>query len=230
VAAHGDALYVTSTGLDLVAVLSKQDGALRELMHTDGRPVWHRFSPDVDYRQVYSTRPHDCHPNYVFWLDGKPWVTRCTQEDAVALHDTRQSIDLSLGKRPISVHDGIVRGDHVYFTLVDGTIVVANRHDTSAPVEHVDLPSFAGYGGLRGWCRGLCFVGKTLYVGFSRLRRTRSQNKLAWIQRALGRETPIEDCSVLAVDLAERRILRDYRIPAHMLDAVYGILEPPAPA
>ena len=72
VAVRGDHLWVTSTGLDFVVVLDKLTGAIVEMIHADGKPTWHRFSPDVDYRQVYSTRPHDCHPNGKRLSDAPP--------------------------------------------------------------------------------------------------------------------------------------------------------------
>ena len=107
------ALWVTSTGLDLVVVLDKHTGALQEVLHADGKDPWHRFSRSVDWRQVHSTRPHDFHPNYVFWLDDEPWVTRCTPEDAVPLRNPRRAVKLSGTRGEIAVHDGVVQSSDV---------------------------------------------------------------------------------------------------------------------
>lgn len=226
VAAHGDELYVTSTGLDMVVVLDKRSGAIVRHINAEGKPTWHRFSPEVDYRKQHSTRPHDCHPNYVFWVDGEPWVTRCTQEDAVMLADPSRSINISGTKKPMSVHDGIVRDGRIYFTTVDGAIVIADGHGQQV-VDILQLSSLQGYGGLRGWCRGLLLDGDIGYVGFSRLRKTRRMEKLEWVGRLLKRGELIEECSVLAIDLKQPRILADYRIPKDKLDAIYSVLPEP---
>ncbi|MBI5430588.1 MAG: hypothetical protein HY938_09045 [Nitrosomonadales bacterium] len=229
VAVRGDELYVTSTGLDMVVVLNKQDGSILKYLNAEGKLTWHRFSPDTDYRKLHSTRPHDSHPNYVFWIDDEPWVTRCTQEDAVSLSDTRRRIDISGPRKPISVHDGIVRGGQVFFTTVDGSIVIADTK-TLQPVETIQITAMEGYGGLRGWCRGLYFSGGLAYVGFSRLRKTRRTEKVEWIKSLLKRGEMVEECSVLAIDLKRKKILADYRIPAGTIDAIYSIFPEPVHA
>lgn len=226
VAIRGDEIYVTSTGLDMVVVLNKHNGTILRYLNAEGKPIWHRFSPDVDYRKQHSTRPHDCHPNYVFWIDDEPWVTRCTQEDAVSLNDMSNRIDISGSKRPISVHDGIVRGRRIFFTTVDASLVVA---DARTPERNavIDISSMKGFGGLRGWCRGLYVDGDTCYVGFSRLRRTKRLEKIKWAQRHLMKAASIEESSVLAIDLGRKEIIADFRIPLGMIDAIYSILREP---
>ena len=227
VAVRGNSLWITSTGLDLVVVLDKHSGALQELLHVDGKDPWQRYARDVDWRQVHSTRPHDFHPNFVFWLGDTPWVTRCTPEDAVPLRGPGRPVDLSGTKRPISVHDGVVHEGSVYFTLVDGTLVVMDPAVPEAPLREIGLSALPGFGGVRGWCRGLCFADGLAYVGFSRLRLTRSQSKLDWVRRAVGRGAAVEAASVLAVDLQSMRIVKDYRFEEGIIDAVYGIMTVP---
>jgi hypothetical protein len=226
VAVRGGELYVTSTGLDMVVVLDKRNGAILRYINTEGKPTWHRFSREVDYRKQHSTRPHASHPNYVFWVDDEPWVTRCTQEDAVMLSDPSRKINISGEKKPISVHDGIVKDGRIYFTTVDGAIVVADAQ-TQKVVEILQISSLKGYGGLRGWCRGLYIADDVCYLGFSRLRKTRRMEKLEWVKRLMLRGEAIEECSVLAIDLKHPRILADYRIPKDMLDALYTVLPVP---
>ena len=226
VVVRGNDLYVTSTGLDLVVVLDKRDGSIQNIASAEGKSPWHRFSPDVDYRMVHSTRPHDCHPNYVFWIDDQPWVTRCTQEDAVKLGDPSNRIDISGPRRPISVHDGIVHNGSVYFTTVDGCIMIADA-DRRHVVEQVDLTSMKGFSGLRGWCRGLHIEDDACYVAFSRLRRTKRAEKLQWVNRMLKTGLVIEECSVLKVDLDRRQIIGEFRLPNGAIDAIYSILREP---
>ena len=227
VAVRGGSLYVTSTGLDLVVVLCKETGAVQQVLHADGKPPWHRFAQDKDWRQVHSTRPHDCHPNQVFWLGEEPWVTRCTQEDAVPLGRPGRAVKLSGTRGEIAVHDGVVHEGSVFFTLVDGTVVVMDAADPERPLRNIELASLPGFGGLRGWCRGLCFAGGLAYVGFSRLRRTRNQSKLDWVRRAVGRGETVQQASVLAVDLQAGQIVKDYRLELGSIDAVYGIMTAP---
>lgn len=227
VAIHDDELYVTSTGIDLVLVLDKYNGAIKQYFNVEGKPIWHRYSQTTDYRKVHSTRPHDSHPNYVFWIDEQPWVTRCTQEDAVLLSDVSKRIDISGPDKVISVHDGIVHGDYVYFTSVDSCIVIADTK-TYQVVETFNLSNLKGYGGLRGWCRGLYISGDIFYVGFSRLRKTRRLDKIEWVSRLINRGKTIEDCSVLGINMSTKEIIADYIIPTGMLDAIYTILPEPS--
>ncbi len=221
---HGR-LVVTSTGLDLVVTLDRDTGAILDIVNTDGKATWHRFSPDVDYRMVHSTRPHDCHPNYVFELKGRLWVTRCTQEDAVCITDVSQRIDVSGKKRPTSVHDGIVDGDRIIFTSVDDGIVIADAV-TLQTRKVIDLGKLEGRNRPRGWCRGILLDGQTLYVAFSRLRRTRTKSRLSWLDRFVDPQ-PFETSSVLAVDLEKPRVIREYLLPAGMIDAIYSVLPEP---
>ena len=227
VAVRGNSLWVTSTGLDLVVVLDKHSGAVQEVLQVDGKDPWHRFARHKDWRQVHSTRPHDFHPNFVFWLGDEPWVVRCTPEDAAPLREPRRAIRLTGKRDDMAVHDGVVHEGSVYFTLVDGTLVVMDPAAPDAPLREIDLSAMPGFGGVRGWCRGLCFVGGLAYVGFSRLRRTRNQSKLDWVRRAVGRGEPVEAASVLAVDLQAQVIVKDYRFEADTVDALYGIMAAP---
>lgn len=223
VAVQDDHLFITTTGLDAVVIMDKDSGAIRKMLNAEGKPVWHRFSATTDYRKLHSTRPHDCHPNYVFFLDGKPWVTRCTQEDAVSLNDVSMRIDISGPDKEISVHDGIVVGDEVVFTSVDGCIVIADTK-TRLVKETIDLTMLKGFGGTRGWCRGLHYEGGIFYIGFSRLRRTRSMNKLKWLKDMAVRKKDIDNCSVLAFNLLTREIVGEYNLPKDAIHAIYTIL------
>lgn len=227
VAVHGEELYVTSTGLDLVAALNKANGSVLRLINAEGKPTWHRFSEHTDYRKVHSTRPHDCHPNYVFWVNGEPWVTRCTQEDTVCLSDFSKRIDISGPRRPISVHDGLVKDEKIYFTTVDGAIVVVDSR-TLAVIDTIELHALEGFGGVRGWCRGIYIDGHIIYVGFSRLRKTRKLEKIRWVGRLLSKGNVLETASILAIDLTCKKIVNEYPVPAGMIDAIYSILPEPS--
>ena len=223
VALNDDKLYVTSTGLDMVVILNKENGEIIEYINAEGKPVWHRFSRDVDYRKMHSTRPHDCHPNFVYWMDGEPWITRCTQEDTVSMYSPEKIIDLSGPDKEISVHDGIVRDNDVYFTSVDGCLIVLDMR-TKKVKETIEVFKYDGYGGLRGWCRGLYLDGDIFYMGFSRLRKTKSITKLKWMHRFTGKGAVYENCNILGFDIVKRKIVYDYLFPDGVIDAIYTIL------
>ncbi len=231
VSVKDDKLYITSTGLDMVVILDKNTGNIIETINTENKPTWHRFSPDIDYRKVYSTKPHQCHPNYIFWLNEQPWVTRCTPEDAICLSDQSKRINITrLSKKSLqeslSVHDGIVKDDKVYFTSVDGCIIIADIKSL-AVIETIELYNIKGYGDIRGWCRGLYIKNNLFYIGFSRLRKTKAKGKLAWLSRFSSYLSPSKESSVLVFDIDKRIITNDYSIPNEAIDAIYSILPEP---
>jgi hypothetical protein len=87
---QGDSVLVVSTGLDMVFEIDRDDRIVREWTIVDGSG-WERFDRDTDYRTWPTTKPHFSHPNYVFDLDGDPWVTRFKHRDAICLEDPSQS-------------------------------------------------------------------------------------------------------------------------------------------
>jgi hypothetical protein len=115
-------LLVANTGLDMVLEMGLEGQVIRE-WDVLGGDSWERFSRDVDYRKIASTKPHQAHPNYVFLIGEEPWVTRFEQRDAISLIDRARRIDIGI-ERP---HDGIVAGDSIYFTTVD--VVVQPKSD-----------------------------------------------------------------------------------------------------
>ena len=162
----------------------------------------------------------------MFWINDNPWVTRCTQEDAVMLSDTSKRIDISGPNKEISVHDGIVRGNRVYFTTVDAHIVIADTQ-TFEVLETINISAIEGLKTIRGWCRGLYIQDDIFYIGFSRLRKTKQSNKISWIKNLATGRTLVEECSVLAFDITKRKIINSYSIPDAMIDAIYSILPEP---
>lgn len=172
-------LYVASTGLDQVVEMSADGDILRQWCVLEDKDVWHRHSPDVDYRKVPTTKPHDAHPNYVFFLDNHVWATRCKQRDAICLTDPGRRFQVG-GDRPI--HDGVVTDHGIYFTQVDAHVTIVDR-DTLQVRENYDLAKMMS--GLRrpGWCRGLHVVDEDhVLVGFSRLRPTKWQKNVGWLK------------------------------------------------
>ena len=57
----------------------------------------------------------------MFLLGDEPWVTRFELRDAISLHDHARRIDIG-GER---IHDGVPHDGAIYFTSVDGKIVLS---------------------------------------------------------------------------------------------------------
>jgi hypothetical protein len=221
-------LYVAVTGLDAVAQLSPEGEILR-LQGILGQDPWERFSPDVDYRKVPTTKPHQAHPNYVFFLAGRPWVTRFEQRDAVPLdppgegeEDAPFAIHISTGA---GVHDGHVNARHLYFTAVDGHVVRFSLADRKA--EGFDLKRLAHPDNdLLGWCRGILPLGgDRAWVGFSRIRFTTLRRNLSWLRHGLrpGIFHDQPPTRIALYDLERPAILDQVDLEATGMGAVFSV-------
>jgi len=174
-------IAVVSTGLDAVFEVTPRGRVVRE-WGAMGADPFDRFSRDVDYRKVSTTKPHASHPNFVFELEGEPWVTRFEQRDAIRLDcaTDRMAIDV---ERP---HDGVVCEDEVVFTTVDGHVVRFDARSRARTACH-DLNAIGPGDKLLGWCRSVAPIGPDRFaVGFTRIRRTRFRENLGWARRRLG--------------------------------------------
>jgi hypothetical protein len=214
-------LLAVVTGLDLVVEVSTEGELLREWCVLDGEDTWARFSRQVDYRRVPTTKPHHSHPNHVFLLDDEIWVTRFEQRDAISL--TRPGRRIQVGvQRP---HDGHVYRDSIYFTTVDGHIVVANRQ--SLQVERIyNLNEMTGRQTQSlGWCRGLSTVDERfLWVGFTRVRPTKFRENLVWLKSAGSYEQVFQPTHLALYDL-QRGCLEDVVfLEPHGLGVVFSLL------
>lgn len=168
-------LYVCNTGLQAVQKLSAA-GELLETHPTDGVPTWDAYDPRADYRPL-STKPHPVHPNHLFWVGDKLWVTRCKKLDAVQLDDHSRRFEMGVGQP----HDGVEHGGLYYFTTTNGH-VLAFDPATGERVRQIDLNAVDGRNQQLGWCRGLRFLDDDLaLVGFGQFRRTRHREFAHWI-------------------------------------------------
>ena len=220
-------LLVVSTGLDLVVKVSRDSRVMAEwsAVPEDAEDTWTRFSRDVDYRKVESTKPHRAHPNFVFELDGELWVTRFNQRDAITLNGSGKRIDIALEKP----HDGIVCGDRIYFTVVDGKIVIANRRSLSVE-QVIDLREIGREDEqvLPAWCRGLCPVDeRRVWVGFTRIRETQFQENIRWLKSASHKGTLLKPTHIALYDIVEKKRLKQIDLEPHGLNTVFGILAAP---
>ena len=162
-----DTLVIANTGLDMVLEVTKSGDIIR-LWNTLGEDPWARFSRDVDYRKVRTTKPHLSHPNYVFVIGKDIWTTRFEQRDAICLTDSSRRIDIGIER----VHDGVMSNGKLYFTTVDGHIVVADP-DRCVVEDVIDLTEMSPENVQLGWCRSLNVRDGIAWVGFSRIRPTK---------------------------------------------------------
>ena len=172
-------MYVASTGLDMTVELSPAGEILRQWCVLEGKHVWHRFSPDVDYRKVITTKPHEAHPNFTFLLGDEVWSTRAKQQDAVCLTTPGLGIQLT---QACPVHDGIVTDSSIVFTRVDAHAVFVDR-ETMQVRQTYDLASMLPGVRRPGWCRGLSVIDEDrILVGFTRMRPTKWKSNVNWMQ------------------------------------------------
>jgi len=211
-------LIVANTGLDMVLKLSP-DGTVLEEWDVLQAPLWTRFSRDVDYRKVLTTKPHLAHPNHVFEIEGKVWATRFEQRDAICVSDLGPRIQIGLER----LHDGVVVGDRVYFTTVDGKIVVVRTGDLTVD-RIIDLQALEGLETLLGWCRGLLVDGPLLWVGFSRMRPTRFRENVAWVKNSFKHYLGTH---VFCYDMDTGQRVAQHVVEGAGVNAIFGLY--PAP-
>jgi len=216
-------LLVVSTGLDLVVEVTLDGRVLREWSAV-GEDPWQRFSKETDYRKVLSTKPYKAHPNFVFRLGDDLWVTRCDLKDAICLTHQAQRIAIDIQ----CVHDGFLFNDKVYFTTIDGNLVMADQKSHRV-VQAVDLKTIDDNGGAAlGFCRGLLVLGEaTAWIGFTRFRHTKFAEKVAWVRHGLQ---DIHKPTHLALyDLAARKCLQEINLEKYGMNAIFSILPGPLP-
>jgi len=211
-------LWVAVTGLDAVAEVSPE-GELLQLVDAMGRNVWDKFSKETDYRLVATTKPHDSHPNYVFFIDGKPWVTRFHQSDAACLHEPTKT--LPIGNLPL--HDGHVDGEHVLFTSVNGQVIRINHQSGEKEIFDLNELSTTPDRPL-GWCRGLLPTEEGIWIGFTRIRYTKLKHNLSWIRHGFSDHAPLPT-RVALYDLDEFRLIREVDVEGADQNAVFSIHE-----
>ena len=210
-------LIVTNTGLDMVVEVTLDGRVVRE-WGVLGESPWKRFSRDVDYRKVLTTKPHAAHPNFTFYIDDELWVTRCMQQDAVSLTNPGRRIDVGF-----YCHDGEVHREKAYFTTVDGTVVVVDtatfKVEQVIDLKEIDNPGNANL----GWCRGLAVMDeRRLWVGFTRLRQTRFKENVRWVKQLIkGEEKPTH---IALYDVVARKRLAEINLEPYDMHVIFGIL------
>ena len=209
-------LAVAVTGLDMVVEVTMAGELVRE-WNVLGEDPWTRFSRNVDYRKVPTTKPHRSHPNHVFQLAGELWVTRFLQKDAISLTKPGERIDVAV-ERP---HDGYLFRDSLYFTTVDGHIVVVDQK-TRKTKQTFDLNQMHPQSSqVLGWCRGLLPLDERyIWVGFTRVRPTVFQENLAWIRSGAARH---KASHIALYDLQRRECVQEIALEPHGIGVVFSL-------
>lgn len=212
-------LLIANTGLDMVVELDLKGTVLRQWSVLGDNP-WGRFSENCDYRKIASTKPHQSHPNFVFEIENDVWVTRFRQRDAICLTDRTKRIDIKI-ERP---HDGSLHDELLYFTTVDGHIVVVDTKSLTT-VSVIDLKQFRDYR-YRGaaWCRGLLITANSsqVWVGFTRIRKTLLMQGANWIRKGFRSVEP--PTHIALFDLAAERCLKVIDLEPHGINILFSIL------
>jgi hypothetical protein len=210
---EGD-LLIANSGLDMVLEVTLAGEVVRE-WNVLGEDPWERFSRTIDYRKGISTKPHQSHPNYLFCVGSDVWVTRFEQKDAICLTNPGRTISIGLER----VHDGLVHDGLIYFTTVDGRVVIVNA-STLQIAEVVSLTSMHEADGVLGWCRGILIDGSKIWVGFSRLRPTRFRENVSWVTHGFKGVQPTH---LGCYDLIKRECLAEIDMEPHRLNAIFSI-------
>jgi len=208
-------LLIAVSGLDMVVEL-RLDGTVVNEWSAIATSPWERFSREMDYRPVPTTKPHAAHPNQVFLIGQEPWATRFEKRDAVSLTDPSRRIDIAI-ERP---HDGVVHGTDVYFTTVDGHIVIADTA-TLRVRDVIDLASMHPQTALLGWTRGIHVEGSRVWVGFSRIRPTKIRENVGWVLRGFRKDVGTH---IGCYDLDARKCVKQIMLEEAGLGAVFSIL------
>ena len=220
-----DKIYVCNTGLEIVQVFSS-DWMLLDEINLCSVPTWDRFDRFKDYRRVPTTKPHEVHVNHLFVLGGHVFATRGQKQDVVDLLDMSTKIQLSKEqdhKNIILCHDGLVKGDRIFFTQVDGRILEVERGNLNN-VSVLDLNSLNSTRKKLGWVRGLEVVDDFAFVGTSKMRGSRFKEYTEWAVKGSRKAMP---SSIIQVDLRRKRIVDYYELERYKGHAIYTILQHP---
>lgn len=208
-------LLVANSGLEMVMEVSIDGQVLRE-WNVLGEDPWQNYSRNVDYRRGISTKPHRAHPNFVFYVGKDIWTTRFELKDAICLTRRERRIALDVER----VHDGLVHEGLIYFTSVDGHVIVADPRSVEIR-DVIDLNEMSEEGTRPGWCRGIFIEDGLCWIGFSRIRPTKFREAVSWVRQGFLRAMPTQ---IACYDLARREKLAVLELEPYGLNAVFSIL------
>lgn len=208
-------LLIVNTGLDMVVEIEPSGKVIHEWGVIDD--PWKRFSREVDYRKIPSTKPHKSHPNYVFTINDDIFVTRCHQHDAICLTDSEKKIQVGTGY----IHDGLVYGDSIYFTQVNGHVIVVDKN-TLKVKEKYNLNRMTPGNQPPGWTRGIHVLDeRKIIVGFSRIRPSRKTGPDGKIMKNGG--FGVKPTRFSCYDVKNEELLWELPVEQFGLNAIFSI-------
>ena len=189
-------LLVAVANLEIVLEFDGDGNIVNEHNMSDEALVIDR---DLDYRlERHDGTPPRAHLNHLVTVNGEVFVTRLIKKDAVSLSDNSRRIDLGDER----VHDGYLFGSELYFTSVNGSIIV---------VDPVTLAETDRYPLATGsWCRGLLVDADSTWVGFTR----RDEADMS-----------IAPTRIARYDLADGSLLEEIDLEPYGMDAIYSIID-----
>lgn len=199
---NGHEYAVVNTGLDLVHILNSDftEKRIIDIGRISGSTK--RFSANIDYRTVPSTKPHVVHPNHCFWFENSWWTTRFVQQDAYCL-DTRERWDFSSFGQP---HDGLVTSQGVFFTTVTGYLLKVG-HNRQITSWHIPTLTHKNH---LGWGRGVMVSGDKAFVSFTKIRK--SISSMAKHATTAPKNTPPLDSRIVILDLKKGQVIKEIPI------------------
>ena len=219
---HDGFLYVAVTGMDAVFVfdLETHEKTIKNVLQKD---PFHRFSKNLNLNKISSLKPNESHPNHIFCLNDEIWVTRLKQRDVICLNNPKKKITIDEGMP----HDGFVKGNELYFTTVNGYIVIFNTK-TLKKVRAIKLTgSNANKNTPLGWCRGLYVDSCFLYVGFTQLRTTKVTENLDWVKLMVGERRIFEKPSPTRIEkyTLEGVYVSEFILPKNSIYSIFSIVK-----
>jgi hypothetical protein len=152
-------------------------------------------------------------------LEDEIWATRFHPRDAISLEDPTRRIDIAI-ERP---HEGFLFNGSLYFTTVDGHIVIVDPETLKVERIH-DLNKMSGQGDEPlGFCRGLLLLDERLaWVGFTRIRPTKFRENLSWVRHPT--RTPRRS-HITLYDLHSGTPLEDIETEPHGIGVISNIFQ-----
>lgn len=208
--------YFVSTGVDHVGELRGDNSIhLHPVILDDKLPS---VNGGKDYRSL-DTKPHVSHPNFIFEINGEKWVTRFKQKDAVKLSDLNERMPIG-DEAP---HDGIVYENNVFFTTVDGKVVIVDGTSRDKLGEY-DINEIVNVPKL-GWCRGIEVFNNMAYVGFTAFRKTKHRENVRWLTNTWEKVRGTNPGRIVKFDFQNQKVVDEMIFSVEELSVIFSIVK-----
>ncbi len=207
-----ESVLVANSGMETV-VHVRLDGEVIDEWNVLGEDTWAAHDRSVDYRLGVDLKPHRAHPNHLCRFGDDVWVDRFELKDMVVVGDPDRRIEIG-GER---IHDGVVVGDEIMLTSVDGKVL---RVDPEA-LQVTERTQLTGRHDILGWCRGLMIDGDEAWVGFSRIRPTKLRQTVSWVRTLGSSQAPTR---ITRYRISDWTLIDEIDLEPYGLNAVFSVL------